>query len=371
VYYQQEQNMPVHRRTRNGVGKASGRVVEAIRAEVTSGSLTAGDYLPSVRTLCSRHDVSIDTVMRALRALESSGEVAGEGRRGYRVLVRPAGLDAGRPVGYLLSLESGTTGWTGLYQLLMSALQQSAASRGWPLVGIGTAGMKAEDAVEQACGANAWGLIVTDHKPDIVRAAQRAGLPVVMADGWRPGLSVDAIVQDGFAGGYLAAQHLLERGHKDVLWLGRVTNSVHSETRWGGASAACMEAGARLEFDENTLFRREQGVENYGAAIRKSLSRPGCPRAVLALWRTMCLGVLMACADLGIEVGKDLEVVGWCPVEQYEREFLPQLQGSKAPPVVNWSIAQMAEAALDRLAERRANPNMPAIRINIRTSLRT
>ncbi|MHC4916707.1 MAG: substrate-binding domain-containing protein [Planctomycetota bacterium] len=362
--------MTAQGRTRNGIGKASGRVVEAIRAEVTSGSLAAGDYLPSVRTLCSRHEVSIDTVMRALRALEGSGEVAGEGRRGYRVLTRPAALDSGRPVGYLLNLERGAAGWTGLYQLLMSALQQAGAKRGWPLVGIGTAGMSPREAVEQACGANAWGLIVTDHKPDIVRAAQEAGLPVVMADGWRPGLAVDAIVQDGFAGGFLAAQHLIDRGHRDILWLGRITNSIHSETRWGGASAACMEAGAELVFDETTIFRGEIGVDAFAAAIRKLLSHRKRPKAVLGLWRTMCLGVISACREFDLKIGRDLDLVGWCPEEQYDREFLPHCNGSPVPPVISWSIARMAEATLDRLAERRANPNMPAIRINIGTTLK-
>jgi DNA-binding LacI/PurR family transcriptional regulator len=353
-----------------GLGKASGRVVEELRESIAAGDIACGDYLPSVRSICRQHGVSIDTTMRALRALEAQGVVAAEGRRGYRVLAAPLRSDGRKSVGYLLSLESGTTGWTGLYQLLMTGLQRAAAKRGWPLVGIGVAGMSAEEAVEQARGANSWGLIVTDHKPDIVRTAQESGVPVVMADGWRPGLAVDAVVQDGFGGGFLAAQYLLDRGHTDVLWLGRITNSIHSEARWGGASAACMEAGAKLSFDENTLFRGEIGVASYTAAIRKSLERPDCPRAVVALWRTMCLGVIKACEDLGLEIGRDIDVVGWCSEEQYEGAFLPACPAGMVPPVISWSIAEMAEATLTRLSERRGNPQVPATRVNIGTTLR-
>jgi DNA-binding LacI/PurR family transcriptional regulator len=353
-----------------GLGKASGRVVEELRESIATGDVACGEYLPSVREICREHRVSIDTTMRALRALEAEGVLAAEGRRGYRVLTVPVGGDGRKSVGYLLNLERGTSGWTGLYQLLMTGLQRAAARRGWPLVGVGTAGMSPQAAVEQASGANSWGLIVTDHKPDIVRTAQESGLPVVMADGWRPGLAVDAVVQDGFGGGFLAAQYLLERGHRDLLWLGRITNSIHSEARWGGASAACMEAAARLEFDENTLFRREQGVKNYAAAIRKSLSRPGRPKAVLALWRTMCLGVVKACEELGLVIGKDIDVVGWCPEEQYGSAFLPSCPEGMVPPVISWSIAEMAEAALARLAERRSNEGTPPTRVNIGTRLR-
>jgi DNA-binding LacI/PurR family transcriptional regulator len=356
--------------TSSGLGKTSGKLVETLRAAVASGNPALGEFLPSVRELCREHSVSIDTTMRALRALEAEGVIASEGRRGYRVLDVPVEAQTAAPVGYLLSLESGTRGWTGLYQLLMTGLQQAAARRAWPLVGIGTAGMTPAEAIEQARAANASGLIVTDHTPDLVRLAQDAGMPVVMADAWRPGLAVDAVVQDGFGGGFLAAQYLLERGHQDVLWLGRVVNSIHSESRWGGASAACMEAGARLAFDENTLFRNEQGVENYRAAIRKSLERRNRPRAILALWRTMCLGVLRACKDLGLELGKDIDVVGWCTEEQYESAFLPSCPEGMVPPVINWSIAEMAEATLARLSERRKNPVAPATRVNIGTRLR-
>jgi hypothetical protein len=63
-------------------------------------------------------------------------------------------------------------------------------------------------------------------------------------------------------------------------------------------------------------------------------------------------------------------MVGWCPDELYDLDFAPAFRGHEAPPAVSWSIRTMAEAALSRLAERRANPGLPALLVKVPVRLR-
>jgi DNA-binding GntR family transcriptional regulator len=62
---------------------------EAVRGEIASGALQAGDKLPTEDELCRRHDVSRHTVRSALRDLAEDGLIAS--RQGSRsVVLKPA-----------------------------------------------------------------------------------------------------------------------------------------------------------------------------------------------------------------------------------------------------------------------------------------
>jgi DNA-binding LacI/PurR family transcriptional regulator len=137
-------------------------------------------------------------------------------------------------------------------------------------------------------------------------------------------------------------------------------------TRFSGAMSGLRRSGLELPPELQADTAGGPGIE----AARALLSRPDRPTALLALWRDMALDAARAARELGLVVGRDLEIVGWCAEEQYERDYAAQFAGGPVPAAVVWSIATLAETAVARLLERRANPNLPAMRINIQTSLR-
>src|SRR3982751_3016059 len=71
----------------------AGRTASAIAASaekaVTEGRLAPGALLPPVRTLAQSLGVSAATAGAAYKALRVRGLVAGDGRRGTRVVLRP------------------------------------------------------------------------------------------------------------------------------------------------------------------------------------------------------------------------------------------------------------------------------------------
>jgi len=58
------------------------QIINQIKLMLESGELNRGDHLPSIRSLASQLDVSINTVARAYRDLETEGIVESNGRKG-------------------------------------------------------------------------------------------------------------------------------------------------------------------------------------------------------------------------------------------------------------------------------------------------
>ena len=78
----------------------------------------------------------------------------------------------------------------------------------------------------------------------------------------------------------------------------------------------------------------------------------------------------LAAAELGLEPGKDVDIVGWTAEEQYETGYRMRFKGAKLPPTMVWSVAELARRSVARLAERRASPSMSPTLIKVPTRLR-
>jgi GntR family transcriptional regulator len=76
------------------------QLVEQVRRRVTSGSLAAGDELPSVRALAQEHAINPMTVSKAYSLLESEGLL--ERRRGVGMVV--AAVRPTRSIAHRLAL---------------------------------------------------------------------------------------------------------------------------------------------------------------------------------------------------------------------------------------------------------------------------
>lgn len=59
------------------------QIIRQVRAKVLSGSLSAGDPLPSIRKLASSQKISVITVQRAYEALEREGLIHSRRGKGF------------------------------------------------------------------------------------------------------------------------------------------------------------------------------------------------------------------------------------------------------------------------------------------------
>ena len=346
-------------------GPLANKLAGELKQEILDGRIAPGQFLPSVRQLSHSRQMAPKTVHQAVRSLAGDGLVSAEVGRGYRVLSRANDPTRGCPIACVKSSQAPGETWRGFGATLLAALQAAAATQGWSLLGVGAQGMAAEQLIEQCRQARSWALIVDCYDPRVLELAAKAGLPSIMVDSWHPEARADAVLQDGFLGGYLAARHLAAKGHRRIGWVGQITETAHGMTRFGGAVNGLRESG--LAFEADDILELPEGTPSD--AVRRFLDRPERPTAVLALWQRRCVETVAAVRALGLVPGRDVEVVGWCSEEEYAGGYAGAFQDAQVPPTVTWSVATLARTAVARLAERRGRPDLPPVRINVETRL--
>ena len=150
-----------------------------------------------------------------------------------------------------------------------------------------------------------------------VKRFVRHQLPTVTIELTHPSLS--GIEIDNVAGGSLAAQYLLERGHRDIAFIGDNKEFIHKYTvqtniaRLEGFRNQLAEAGVELPDERIELgsYRLEDGY----AMTQRLLSLPKPPRAIFAASDMLALGVLKAARERGVVVPDQLAVIGFDDLE--------------------------------------------------------
>jgi DNA-binding LacI/PurR family transcriptional regulator len=104
--------------------------------------------------------------------------------------------------------------------------------------------------------------------------------------------------------------------------------------------------------------------------LRRLLSAKKKPDGVCVFWKGVAHELRRAAAELGLEIGSDLQLVGWAVEEFYEVEHASTYVGLEVPPAVVWQAADMAQAALDRLEARRRGLKSSPARISVPTRIR-
>ena len=115
---------------------------------------------------------------------------------------------------------------------------------------------------------------------------------------------------DNRRGGYLAAQHLLELGHRRIAFLGDVSDDCPElQDRYFGYCKALREAGIRVD---PSLQAPANPAERSGyQAARELIERGGAFSAVFCSSDLSALGAIHALKDEGVKVPADVSVVGF------------------------------------------------------------
>lgn len=174
----------------------------------------------------------------------------------------------------------------------------------------------------------------------VVEAA--AEVPTVAVANRDPGLAdADVVAGDDAAGTRLAVRHLVELGHRRLACLAVGTTGV-GRVRRDAYEAAVAEAGLAPA----PLVAVTDGDEDggYRAAVRL-LTGADRPTGLVCYNDIVALGALSAARDLGLEVPRDLSLVG------YDNTQVAQLR-SVALTTVDNSSFRLGSRAAAMLVER-------------------
>ncbi|EKF9660646.1 substrate-binding domain-containing protein [Vibrio cholerae] len=194
-------------------------------------------------------------------------------------------------------------------------------------------------------------LDVFDRYPDI---------PVVVMD-WGPILFASDKIQDNsLQGGYMAAKHLIECGHKEI---GCITGPLirhQAQMRYEGYKRALAEAGIAINPDwiVESDFECEGGYQ----AFEKLYQRGKLPSALFVSNDMMAMGVIQAASQRGLRVPDDLSLIGYDDVH-IAKFMTPALTTIHQPKY------RLGKAAVDTLLYRLENPDTTAQVVQLEPTL--
>jgi LacI family xylobiose transport system transcriptional regulator len=136
------------------------------------------------------------------------------------------------------------------------------------------------------------------------------GIPFVIIDpAGDPAPGIPSVGSANWSGGLAATRHLLELGHRRIAAITGPENVMCALARLDGYRAAMTSAGIEIEagWIRYGDFRREAAERH----ARELLRLPDPPTAIFAGNDVQALGVLHAARAIGLDVPRDLSVVGF------------------------------------------------------------
>lgn len=138
-------------------------------------------------------------------------------------------------------------------------------------------------------------------------------LPVVFVSSPYPDAEANFVGTDSEHGGYLAAKHLLDLGHRKFVVVGGRFNSEAISQRFKGYERALGEYGIPLE--ESDVYPGDFSVESGCNSIKRILSEQHAFSAVLAFDDLIAIGVMNGIRESGLRVPDDISVIGFDNIE--------------------------------------------------------
>jgi DNA-binding LacI/PurR family transcriptional regulator len=141
-----------------------------------------------------------------------------------------------------------------------------------------------------------------------LRGLEAVGIPFVLLNRRLDEMDCDSVVLDYRRGSYLAAKHLLDQGHRRILFqLGAADHSPTRE-RLPGYREALNEFG--VPFDPELIVYCDAMAETHARVLEVMAKLRPRPTAVMAYNDETALPVLKALRDLGLAVPREVSVVG-------------------------------------------------------------
>jgi len=187
----------------------------------------------------------------------------------------------------------------------------------------------------------------------------RFALPVVVINAEHPGIPVDIVVPDNEGGAYLAANHLIDNGHRRILNIAQ----VQRPTRARRARAFQTAVAAGLGENPNLMLVPKHNWETAGEMLLERLNAKAADFTAVFCWDdTVAVHVIRALHSKGYDVPRDISVIGF-----NDLPFAALL--SPALTTVRIEGGELGRVAIRRLVERAQTPCLTPVQVNVATRL--
>lgn len=336
-----------------------------LRQQIAKGRLKPGAALPSEARLSEKYNVSRMTVRQGLRVLEDAGLIEVIPAKG-RIVSRPGSRPVSKVQGAqqanaaargkqngqaLLLMGAGGADFThpylaGIHEGLRATFE--AAGIEWQLRIEPVSGDPLADIDERFSVAVVFGV----YDAPRLAALKNSKVPVVLLN-QRPLHGGDAVSTDNFAGGYIAAEEILKRGHRRIVYFHWVIDDPAFRDRYLGFRQACEDAGFG---DQLRVIPRPPWAEHdvrLREILNGLLAGPDAPTAFFACTDEWASRVCAILETRGVKVPQDVSVVGFDRYVPNVFRGIPELATIEQPGLEVGICA--ARKAIARMSE----PNLP------------
>jgi DNA-binding LacI/PurR family transcriptional regulator len=316
------------------------RIISLIREEL--GVLPQETPLPPETELATRFGVSRKSIRAAMSILEEENLIyrvrgkgtfpAAPGRAPMAFTPRAARIGAAG----LLSL-----GGEGFYSSLMHGAYNTITDAGGELVLAG----RSKQAMMNLCGgARVDGVMlvsVTDQ--NLINELAGTGMPLCLVDHFTEEAQIDCVRVDSFGGSRVAVEHLYALGHRRIAYLHPERAEVNPLRLEG-----YLTAREEKKLDPNEELLKYINGTGVTAAVTQllGLPEPKRPTALITFSDHMAIEAMQAAVRFGLELPRDLSIVGAGGPDPIPSAGLPELTS------VHFNTAEMGGTAIRCLMER-------------------
>ena len=178
--------------------------------------------------------------------------------------------------------------------------------------------------------------------PDSIRA-----VPAVLVNCFVAGDTLPCVLPDDADGGRVAAEHVVEAGHRDIAYV-----TGHS---WGWATRArlrgygqALRAGG-VDRTGQIVLHGDYSVDSGYQRTREILAGSRLPTAIMCGNDRMALGAYLALAEAGLRIPDDVSVMGYDDQAMLAPEIHPRLSTVRLPyyELGRWAASQLFAPARD------------------------
>ncbi len=163
---------------------------------------------------------------------------------------------------------------------------------------------------------NVDGVILAGKVPEgLIHYVQQIDLPLIFIDYFPPQGNFPAVLIDNIAGAKQAVTHLIQSGHRQIVFVGGDLSHPSIQERFLGYKQALEDA--RIPFNENLVIIDENypGDKNGYSAMCKLHKRKASFTAIFAANDAMAFGCMRCMKEKGVAVPDQIALVGFDDVE--------------------------------------------------------
>ncbi|KQX56681.1 LacI family DNA-binding transcriptional regulator [Paenibacillus sp. Root444D2] len=142
-----------------------------------------------------------------------------------------------------------------------------------------------------------------------VRMLFDLGIPLVTVDHYYDGLQLDAVVTANAEEAYKIVTHLIDKGHKQIGFIGEINKSKSFKERWSGYQNALSDAGLAIDTKLEALNSTPAQLADHLDAMTSM------PTAWFCADDRIAISFIQTLISKGYKVPEDISVVGFCDIE--------------------------------------------------------